>query len=97
MERESSSQNRRASMHGHTFDLARRMGISKDLEGISKEEVVRVLKEEAGADADAEASSAAPPGPSMAAEPAHHEPPASPPPARPGSAGSGSLEPASFT
>ena len=64
MERESSSQNRRAA-HGHTFDLARRMGISKDLEAVSKdpegtsmkEEVGRALKaEEANADTAADAA-----------------------------------------
>ena len=63
MERESSSQNRRA-VHGHTFDLARRMGISKDLEGVSKgpegtsmkEEVGRALKAEANADTAADAA-----------------------------------------
>ena len=37
MERESSSQHRRASSRGHTFDVARRMGISKDPKGVSHE------------------------------------------------------------
>lgn len=40
MERESSSQHRRAETpfsRGHTFDVARRMGISKDPKGVSHE------------------------------------------------------------
>ena len=84
MEKESSSQNRR-SLHGHNFDLARRMGISK-------EEVSHQPVGEAEAEGHTNANANAAPEPSMAAEPAHH-----PPPARPDSAGPVSLEPASLT